>query len=666
MRSIGFEDLKNVPILRELSKDTLAALDSIAQKRKFQAREYVVKRGELASSAFIIIRGVAEVFKQNEEGRKEIIVLLGPGDVIGLGDKLQLSKSWTRSADVMAAESMLLYEFDLTEYEQLTQQYSDLDPAFRKIALRSSHYFFIKKLCPFAAFDYRKVRAIAEFLDEVTLEKGVAIIREGDESDFCYFILSGEVEVTHEKNGDVQRLALLGSGDIFGESSILTSVRRRATVTTTQECRLLKVNGQEIKKILYKSSDVSRFFFTILRKNFHPNRLSTVELQCERREGLNARYILKNNANLTYYQLSADGIFIWNLLDGKHSIADLLLEFSEKFHFFSMELIIHLLYDFSMLGFIQPPFSSSRIGQSTRPKNRAERFFTGLKRWMNANYSVSFETLDEWLNKAFFRILLPIFNEYTLVFLSIVTILGAPLLSERIAAVESDIANFTPFFIATLGLALAGFNCLVQFLAALFRLSSVIQSGRKVNCIGAARRWFFLYIYVDTTEMILASAKKKIFTALSGNASYLILGGAMAILGLTASTPWVKLFCFFAALIQYSTLLVELNPIFNLSGYRALSTAIGLPSISSRSIFPFSELFSENQGKPYKSKLVLYLMSCLLFIVIASAYSPYVYQMLSKVLNAEGSADYVHQTFFWVLAGFSALFPLGRLFNRNS
>lgn len=77
------------------------------------------------------------------------------------------------------------------------------------------------------------------------------IIRQGDRGDSLFVILSGRVAVTaREAEGDAVTVAHLGPGDYFGEMSLMTGCARAATVTTTEETRVVEVSKEHFRRVL--------------------------------------------------------------------------------------------------------------------------------------------------------------------------------------------------------------------------------------------------------------------------------------------------------------------------------------------------------------------------------------------------------------------------------
>jgi hypothetical protein len=113
---------------------------------------------------------------------------------------------------------------------------------------------FLKQVLLFNEFSDRELEQVAEQLKEDFLEAREVIFREGDEGDRMYFVLSGEVKITHKDQDDEDVfLALFDSGDTFGEDALFFNRRRSATVTARRDTELYYLDADD---------------FTWLRMNF--------------------------------------------------------------------------------------------------------------------------------------------------------------------------------------------------------------------------------------------------------------------------------------------------------------------------------------------------------------------------------------------------------------
>jgi cAMP-dependent protein kinase regulator len=86
---------------------------------------------------------------------------------------------------------------------------------------------------------------IAGFAQEVNVEQGRELVREGDFSYEFMAIEDGEAEVT--RGGE--HVADLGSGDFFGEMGLLEKTLRNATVTAKTPMRLITLTGWDMKRM---------------------------------------------------------------------------------------------------------------------------------------------------------------------------------------------------------------------------------------------------------------------------------------------------------------------------------------------------------------------------------------------------------------------------------
>ena len=75
---------------------------------------------------------------------------------------------------------------------------------------------------------------------------GETIIRQGDIGDCMYVVQSGRVEVVQSSEHGRQHLAFLESGDFFGEMSVFEKEVRSATVQSSGEARVLKVDKKTL------------------------------------------------------------------------------------------------------------------------------------------------------------------------------------------------------------------------------------------------------------------------------------------------------------------------------------------------------------------------------------------------------------------------------------
>ena len=96
------------------------------------------------------------------------------------------------------------------------------------------------------------LQAIFMRMQRVGYRTGEAVIKQGDEGDFFYVIVSGRCAVTRETplNRDGIRLAELGPGDSFGEEALISEAKRNATVSMLTDGSLMRLNKSDFTTLL--------------------------------------------------------------------------------------------------------------------------------------------------------------------------------------------------------------------------------------------------------------------------------------------------------------------------------------------------------------------------------------------------------------------------------
>lgn len=88
--------------------------------------------------------------------------------------------------------------------------------------------------------------------------KGSRVFHEGDASDACYIIRSGEVRVSREhSDGRAIALATLGQGEIVGELAMLDGEVRSASVEALSDLELLALAAKDMRGLLERNPEIT-------------------------------------------------------------------------------------------------------------------------------------------------------------------------------------------------------------------------------------------------------------------------------------------------------------------------------------------------------------------------------------------------------------------------
>jgi CRP-like cAMP-binding protein len=102
-------------------------------------------------------------------------------------------------------------------------------------------------------------RAISEY------RKDKIIFRQGDPSDAVFYIQSGKVKTTVvSEEGKEAVVALLGTGDFFGEGCLTGQPQRLATVSALTECVIVRISKTDITRVIHEEPAFAELFISHL------------------------------------------------------------------------------------------------------------------------------------------------------------------------------------------------------------------------------------------------------------------------------------------------------------------------------------------------------------------------------------------------------------------
>ncbi|MEI7885806.1 MAG: cyclic nucleotide-binding domain-containing protein [Actinomycetes bacterium] len=112
----------------------------------------------------------------------------------------------------------------------------------------------IRKLPIFADLTEEELIEIEQLADEVHIEKGRTIMRQGDLGQEFALVVSGEADVIK----DAQVVARIGPGDYFGEVALLDSIIRSASVVAATNMTLEVIDRRGFHTLLDDIPGLSR------------------------------------------------------------------------------------------------------------------------------------------------------------------------------------------------------------------------------------------------------------------------------------------------------------------------------------------------------------------------------------------------------------------------
>jgi len=249
-REASVQLLKTLAPLDGLKRDNLAALAKKVTVRKLSAGRTLFKEGDTDKRTIWLVSGMLEV---SETGRTIAMMRGGTREA-----RTPLYPQLPRKVTARATEEISYLSIDselldvmITWDQTGTYEVSELQAQLEG----SGGDDWMTTLLQTKAFHRippANIQAIFMRLERVPCKSGEVIIKQGDDGDYFYIIVSGKCIVTRETplNRDGIKLAELGVGDTFGEEALIAEAKRNATVTMTTDGVLMRLNKQDFRELM--------------------------------------------------------------------------------------------------------------------------------------------------------------------------------------------------------------------------------------------------------------------------------------------------------------------------------------------------------------------------------------------------------------------------------
>ena len=116
---------------------------------------------------------------------------------------------------------------------------------------------------------------LARRLRPVRFRAGTAVFHVDDVGSMLYIVVQGAVKIfVPARDGREVLLAILRSGDVFGEMSLLDDDRRSASATTMDDTEMLSLSRQDFQQVLTRYPDACRALVGVLVRRLRQTNLS--------------------------------------------------------------------------------------------------------------------------------------------------------------------------------------------------------------------------------------------------------------------------------------------------------------------------------------------------------------------------------------------------------
>jgi CRP-like cAMP-binding protein len=229
--------------LRAESQANLARKSTLVAAK---AGDYLFRIGDAADMALFLVEG--EVQLEDASGKALVVIRSGePGSFHRLAHQSprKVSARCQRDTRYVAMDASLL-DVMLTWDQSGSFEVAELTGSKGGDWMTKLLQMRIFQMVPPA-----NLQAMFLRMQEVPVEPGQVIVRQGEPGDYFYVIMEGRCMVTREvPNGKPVRLAELDTGSCFGEEALIADMERNATITMLTRGRLMRLSRPDFSTLL--------------------------------------------------------------------------------------------------------------------------------------------------------------------------------------------------------------------------------------------------------------------------------------------------------------------------------------------------------------------------------------------------------------------------------
>lgn len=571
--------LAGVSAFVALPPDVLNDLAASLTEARVPAGSVVMREGEAGDHLSLIVAGVAEVSTSGPSGAVPLATL-GPGEIFG--EAALLRESGTRTASVTAVTGLRLLALDRDRFRRVLDAHPDARVVLEATSETRGVANFLKQASPFAALTPEHRLWLAARLRHITVPQCAEIMRQGEPGETCFLLQRGRVEVVRRGDDGVERrLATLGPGPLIGETALITASSRSATVRALEETGLLELRRDDLLAALEAApAAVGGCLLELVQLRARPRQVPGILVHQRATPEGETVTTLKDPRRGVYYRLSREGLFLWQRLDGEHTLRDLALDYFAAFKAFAPTAISGVIGGLAHAGFLEMPALADEFTARTVRPTRWQRLLLRA-RWA-VTWRMAFEGLDGPITRWYRQCIWILYTRPAQALLGIVAIAGFAAFLRTSGRVNTILHQSNRSMLILLFLIPAYLvSILIHEAGHAFTAKAF---GHDVRRGGLGWHLFSPIAYVDTSDMWLAGKWPRIAVALAGPYANVLLGGIAAIAAWRIASPVVAAGLWQFALTSYLGVLSNLNPLVELDGYYVLMDTLERPNLRARAL----------------------------------------------------------------------------------
>ena len=246
--------LAGMDLFSDLSPSELELFAREMELISLSQGQFLIRQDDPGDSLYVILEGQFLVTRRNDRGEEVHLNRVDPGTCVG---EIALVTGERRSASVRADRDSIVARLGKDAVEHARRMVPQVAARLARIIVERLQRAELRSLLffgdQFKGMSQAVLKDLEAEMELMLCPSGACLMREGDDCDGSYIVVSGRLRVSHQHAGGEPRVATeLGRGQTVGEIGILTGGKRTATVCAIRDTLMAKLSVEAFERLLRK------------------------------------------------------------------------------------------------------------------------------------------------------------------------------------------------------------------------------------------------------------------------------------------------------------------------------------------------------------------------------------------------------------------------------
>jgi NTE family protein/lysophospholipid hydrolase len=262
--------LSECPLFNGLDSGQLNEVARLLERTSYTAGDIIIAQEGAEECLYIVHKGQLKTVSQNPDGEE---IHLDNTTVRGTIGEIALLTGAQPTATVYATEATELLCLNKDNFEGLKERYPETAAQIAQNIVQKQYRVLLDMTLRISNLlqhvDGSIIQDLLDLLEITLLTSTKTLVREGEESDSLYIVISGRLRVViNNEDGKESILLELGRGETVGEAGLITGERRSATVYAVRDTVLARLSRDAFNQLLVKHPQamMQQFAATVINR----------------------------------------------------------------------------------------------------------------------------------------------------------------------------------------------------------------------------------------------------------------------------------------------------------------------------------------------------------------------------------------------------------------